>query len=71
MHTLSDGTVREVGVVVGRAGNDGDIAFLREKLLVHETEIEALRPRSRSPVATVCRALQGPLVATGATALRR
>jgi hypothetical protein len=43
VHTLSDGTVREVGVVVD--GNDGDIASLREKLLVHETEIEALKAK--------------------------
>jgi hypothetical protein len=49
VHTLSDGTVREVGVVVGRAGNDGDIASLREKLLVHETEIEALKAKEPQP----------------------
>ena len=48
VHTLSDGTV-EVGVVVGRAGNDGDIAFLREKLLVHQTEIEALKAKEPQP----------------------
>jgi hypothetical protein len=49
VHTLSDGTVREVGVVVGRAGNDGAIASLREKLLVHETEIEALKAKEPQP----------------------
>ena len=49
VHTLSDGTVREVGVVVGRAGNDGDIASLREKLLVHQTEIEALKAKEPQP----------------------
>ena len=49
VHTLSDGTVRELGVVVGRAGNDRDIASLREKLLVHETEIEALKTKEPQP----------------------
>ncbi len=49
MLTLSDGTVREVGVVVGRAGNDRDIASLREKLLVHQTEIEALEAKEPQP----------------------
>ena len=49
VHTLSDGTVREVGVVVGRAGNDGDIASLREMLLVHESEIEASKAKEPQP----------------------
>ena len=49
VQTLSDGTVREVGVVVGRAGNDGAIASLREKLLVHQTEIEALKAKEPQP----------------------
>jgi hypothetical protein len=45
VHTLSDGTAREVGVVVDRAGNDRDIASLRETVLVHETE--RLSPRDQ------------------------
>jgi hypothetical protein len=49
VHTLSNGTVREVGVVVGPAGNNGDLASLRAKLLVHETEIEALKAKEPQP----------------------
>ena len=49
VHTLSDGTVREISIAVGRAGNDGDIASLREMLLVHETEIEALKAKEPQP----------------------